>query len=89
MLKPLGDRIVATEEKTAEKTASGIFLPAGDAREKSLVAVVETVGEKVENVKKGDKIIFREYATTEVKIDGKKFLIAKVEDVLAKVEGEK
>ncbi len=90
MLKPFGDRIVATEEKAAEKTASGIFLPAGDTREKSLVALVAEVGPDVKFVKKGDRVIFREYATTSVKLDGAKFLIAKEEDVLAKIEkGEK
>lgn len=86
MLKPLGDRIVAKEEKAAEKTASGIFLPSGDSREKSLIAEIVAVGSDVKNVSKGDRVIFREYATTEVKLDGEKFLIAKEEDILAKIE---
>ncbi|MFZ2560613.1 MAG: co-chaperone GroES [Candidatus Nanoperiomorbaceae bacterium] len=85
MLKPLGDRVVAMTEKAAEKTASGIFLPT-ENKEKSSVAIVESVGDKVANIKKGDKIVFREYASTDVKINGDKFLILKEEDILAKVE---
>ena len=85
MLKPLGDRVVAVTEKAADKTASGIFLPT-ENREKSSVAIIESVGDKVKNVKKGDKVVFREYAATEVKIDGEKFMVVKEEDILAKVE---
>ncbi len=86
MLKPFGDRVVAVEKKAAEKTASGIFLPAGEIREKTLLAEIREIGQEVKNVRVGDDVIFREYATVEVKVDGEKFLIAKEEDVLAKVE---
>lgn len=80
-LKPLGNRIVATLEKPLEKTASGILL--GESKEKPAYALVESVGPDVKNVKKGDKIIFKEYSTTEVKLDGTDYLIVKEEDVLA------
>ncbi|MBQ2695562.1 co-chaperone GroES [Candidatus Saccharibacteria bacterium] len=80
-LKPLKDRVVAKVEKPVEKTASGILL--GDAKEKPAYAVVEAVGSEVTAVKKGDKIIFKEYSTTEVKVDGVEYIILKEEDILA------
>ncbi len=80
-LKPLSDRIVAKIEKPLEKTASGILL--GEAKEKPAYAVVESVGPDVKAVKKGDKIIYKEYSTTEVKVDGVDYIILKEEDVLA------
>ena len=80
-LKPLKDRVVAKLEKPLEKTASGILL--GESKEKPAYALVESVGPDVKNVKKGDKIIFKEYSTTEVKLDGTDYLIVKEEDVLA------
>ena len=80
-LKPLKDRIVAKVEKPAEKTASGILL--GDAKEKSAYAVVESVGPEVKEVKEGDKIVYKEYSTTEVKVDETDYIILKEEDVLA------
>ncbi len=80
-LKPLKDRIVAVVEKPLEKTASGILL--GDAKEKSAYAVVESVGPEVKAVKKGDKIVYKEYSTTEIKVDEKDYIILKEEDVLA------
>lgn len=80
-LKPLKDRIVAKVEKPLEKTKSGILL--GEAKEKPAYAVVESVGPEVKTVKKGDKIVYKEYSTTEIKIDEVDYIILKEEDVLA------
>jgi len=81
-IKPLGERIVATREETAAKTASGLYLP-DNAKEKSQIAKVVAIGGGVREVKPGDRICVREYSTTEVKIDGVEYLIVKEEDVLA------
>lgn len=81
VLKPLSDRIVAKIEKPLEKTASGILL--GEAKEKPAYAVVESVGPDVKAVKKGDKIVYNEYSTTEIKVEGADYIILKEEDVLA------
>ena len=80
-LKPLKDHIVAKIEKPLEKTESGILL--GEAKEKQAYAVVESVGPEVKVVKKSDKIIYKEFAATEVKVDGTDYIILKEEDVLA------
>ena len=80
-LKPLKDRVVAVIEKPLEKTQAGILL--GEAKEKPAYAVVESVGPDVESVKKGDKIVYKEYSTTEIKVDEKDYIILKEEDVLA------
>lgn len=80
-LKPLKDRVVAKIEKPAEKTAAGILL--GEAKEKPAYAVVTAVGPEVKGVSKGDKIVYKEYTTTEVEIEGEKFIILKEEDILA------
>ena len=84
-LKPLQDRIVAKKETPAEKTASGFFMP-GDAKEKPSYATVESVGPDVKHVKKGDKIIFKEYSTTDIKLNSQDYLIVKEEDVLATID---
>lgn len=80
-LKPLKDRIVAVVEKPLEMTKSGILL--GEAKEKPAYAVVESVGPEVKEVKKGDKIVYKEYSTTEIKLDEKDYIVLKEEDVLA------
>ena len=80
-LKPLNDRVVAVQEKPLEKTKAGILL--GEAKEKPAYAVVEAVGPEVKTVKVGDKIVFKEYSTTEIKIDETDYIIVKEEDILA------
>ena len=80
-LKPLKDRVVAKVEKPLEKTKSGILL--GEAKEKPAYAVVESVGPDVNSVKKGERIVYKEYSTTDNKVDGIDYIILKEEDILA------
>lgn len=83
-IKPLADRVVAVREEAKNQTASGIYLP-DTAKEKPVAAVVQAVGPDVKGIKKGDKIIYKEYSTTELKVDGTEYIIVKEEDVLATV----
>jgi chaperonin GroES len=91
LLKPLGDRVVIELVAQEEKTASGIVLP-DTAKEKpsegKIVAVgtgrVLENGERVGlEVSEGDHIIFSKYAGTEVKYEGKEYLILRESDILA------
>ncbi|CAI9396701.1 co-chaperone GroES [Niallia sp. Sow4_A1] len=91
MLKPLGDRIIIELVETEEKTASGIVLP-DSAKEKpqegKVVAVgtgrVLESGERVAlEVSVDDRIIFSKYSGTEVKYEGKEYLILRESDILA------
>ena len=81
-LKPLKDRVIAKVEKPAETTASGLLLPS-DSKEKPCFAVVEAVGPDVKAVKKNDKIIYKEYSTTSVKVDDTDYIIVDEKDILA------
>ena len=80
-IKPLADRVVAKKNAATSTTASGILL--GEAKEKPNTATVESIGPDVKNIKKGDRILYREYSATEIKLDGTDYLIVKEEDVLA------
>jgi chaperonin GroES len=72
-------------EEAKTQTASGIYLP-DSSKEKPVMAEVKAVGGEVKHVKVGDKIIYKEYSTTELKIDGTEYLIVKEEDVLATIK---
>ncbi|MDD3157207.1 co-chaperone GroES [Anaeromusa sp.] len=94
MIKPLGDRVVIQVLEGELTTKSGIVLP-DTAKEKPQEGEVVAVGtgKVLDNgqrasmdVKAGDKIIFSKYAGTEVKIDGKEYLIVSERDILAIVE---
>lgn len=80
-IKPLKDRVVAVKEEPKEKTASGILL--GTAKESPAYAVVESIGPDVKSVKKGDKILYKEFSTTNVKLDNSDYIIVEEKDILA------
>jgi len=81
-VQPLGDYIVAEPEEAPNKTASGLYLPE-KATEKPKVAKVLAVGPAARQLKVGDRVLYKSYSPTEVKVDGKDYLLVKEEDVLA------
>lgn len=83
-ITPLGDRVVAVREQAADKTASGLYLP-DNAKEKPVFAKVVAVGKEAKTVKIGDRIIYKEYSTTELKLNGDEYLVVKEEDILGTV----
>lgn len=81
-IKPLADRVVAVRDEPKAQTASGLYLPE-TAKESPVTAKVVAIGPDVKSIKVGEHIIYKEYATTELKIDTQTYLIVKEEDVLA------
>jgi len=84
-IEPLGEMVLIELEQAAEKTASGLMLPEA-AREKMNVGTVVAVGPDAENVKAGNKVIYKKYAGTELTWDDKEYLLVKSEDLQAKVK---
>lgn len=84
-IQPLADRVVLEQLELEEKTKSGIILPQ-DAQEKPKMAKVLAVGKDVKDVKVGDKVLYKSYGPDDVKVDGKEYMIAKEEDILATIK---
>ena len=84
-LQPLADYVVATAEEAQTKTASGIYLPE-TAAEKPKTAKVVATGPAAKQVKVGDRIIYKTYSTTDVKVEGTDYILVKEEDILATVK---
>ncbi len=84
-IQPLADYVVAQAEEAKAKTASGLYLPE-NAQEKPKIAKVLSVGDKVSSVKTGDKIIYKGYSTTDVKVGAEDYILVKEEDILATVK---
>ena len=94
-IKPLSDHILIEPIKEEEKTKGGIFLPETAEKEKSEQGKIIAVGSGKKtndgkiiplSVKAGDIVLFTKYGPNEIKIDGKEYLIAKEEDILAIIE---
>ena len=80
-LNPLHDMVVALKEQPMEQTKSGILL--GEAKETPAYALVESIGPNVKTIKAGDKIVYKQYSTTEIKLDNQDYILVKEGDVLA------
>ena len=89
MIKPLFDNVVLELEKR-NKTASGIIVSSTEEKVGN-VGVIKAVGpgKMVDGklvpltVEVGDRVIFRQYAGTEVEVENQKFTIIQENDILA------
>lgn len=96
-IKPLGDRLVVERIEQEAKTAGGIIIP-DNAKEKPKQGRVLAVGAgaKDENGKRipvdvsvGDIVLFTQWAGSEIKLDGKEYLVLKESDVIGIIEESK
>jgi len=93
-VKPLDDRVLIQQGQAEEKTAGGIVLP-DTAREKPQRGTVRAVGpgklldsgkRSKMTLKKGDEVYYAKYSGTEIKIDGKEYVLISEPSVLAVIE---
>lgn len=89
-IRPLKDRVVVERQERETKSAGGILIP-DTAAEKSTWGKVVAVGPgtTLENgtkcavdVKVGDIVLFGKYSGTEIKIDGKEYVILREDDIM-------
>ena len=84
--KPLADRVLVEPTAAETKTASGIIIP-DTAKEKPQKGTVVAVGNGKKDytmtVKVGDIVLYGKYAGTELKLEGKDYLIMKEDDIFA------
>jgi len=94
-IKPLGDRVVLETAPREEVLKSGIVIPDTATQEKQDQGIVISVGpgkilengQKSEmSVKEGDKVLFSKYSPSEIKIDGKEYLVVDESSILAIIE---
>lgn len=84
-IKPLGDRVLIEPSPAETQTASGIYIP-DTVKEKPQKGVVVAVGagkkDQPLTLKVGDTVLYGKYAGTELKFEGKEYLIMREDDVL-------
>jgi chaperonin GroES len=84
-IQPLADYVLAQQEEAETKTASGLYLME-KSQEKPKIAKVLNVGKDVKSVKKGDRVIYKSYSTSEIKVGAEEYILVKEEDLLATVK---
>lgn len=87
-IRPIGERVLVKPVKVEEKTASGIILPGVGDKERPNMAEVIAIGkgEKLEDIKVGEKVVYSKFSGTEIKDGDEKYLVLNIEDILAVVE---
>ncbi|MEM8832480.1 MAG: co-chaperone GroES [Cyanobacteria bacterium P01_G01_bin.19] len=90
-VKPLGNRVLLKTQAATEKTTGGIFLPDA-AKEKPQIGTVVSVGVGEINddgthtpmeVKVGEKVLYSQYAGTEMKLGDEDYVLLSQQDILA------
>lgn len=90
-IRPMQDRIIVERVEEETKTAGGIIIPDTVSKEKPQEGKVIAAGKgKVTpegkvlplDVKVGDRVLFGKYAGSEIKVDGKEYLIMREDDIL-------
>tara|TARA_B100001146_G_scaffold213216_1_gene213396 strand:+ start:41593 stop:41868 length:276 start_codon:yes stop_codon:yes gene_type:complete len=85
-IQPLSDRVLVQPQEAETKTASGIYIP-DSAKEKPQQGKVVAVGKGKKDhdmtVKVGDVVLYGKYSGSELKFDGKDYLIMREDDILA------
>ena len=94
-IRPLNDRIIVERLENEQQTSTcGIIIP-DSAKEKPQEGKILAVGpgkrdedgDRMDpDVKVGDRVLFGKYAGTEIKIDGKEYLIMREDDILGVLE---
>ncbi len=93
-IKPLYDRVVVRRLDAETTTKGGIVIPDKSA-EKPTQGEVLAVGEgalldngalRALAVQVGDRVLFGQYAGTEVKLDGESYLVVRESDILAIID---
>ena len=86
-LQPINQNVLLelTEDKSEQKTASGIIIP-DSAKEKQEVAKVIAIS-NIENaeIAPGDEVLYKKYSGTEIDYSGKKYLLLPYSEILSKV----
>ncbi len=82
-IKPTTGILFCKPEEAEQVTNSGFLL--AKASERPLIAEVINVGTDVKGINSKDRIVYKAYATSEIKLDGVEYFLISAEDVLGTV----
>lgn len=93
-LKPLYDHVVVRRLQAENTTKGGIIIPDKSAEKPTQGEVLAVGNGSVTNsgelrallVKKGDRVLFGQYAGTQIKVEGEELLIIRESDILAIID---
>jgi chaperonin GroES len=94
-MRPLRDRILVERIEEAEQRIGGIIIPDTATEKPQSGRVIAGKGRITDkgqvfprDVKEGETVLFGKYSGSDIKIDGREYLILREDDVLGVLEGK-
>jgi len=90
-MRPINDRVIVKRDQPRMQSEGGVYIPS-NGQDKPAAGVVLAAGSGrvlksgIKHpliVKKGDRVLFSQYAGTDVNIDGEELLVLRESEVLA------
>ena len=85
-IRPINGHILVKPAEVQEKTSGGIYIP-DTAKEKLHEAeIIAIAKDATDEVMVGDRVIYKEFGGTDIKLEGEDYILITVDDLLAKYE---
>ena len=90
-MKPIHDRVIVKRDQPRMQTAGGIYIPSnGQEKPAAGIVIAAGTGRILKSgikhpliVQEGDRVLFSQYAGTDVNLDGEEFLVLRESEILA------
>ena len=85
-LKPINGHILVKSVGGQEITPGGIYIPDTAKEKLNEAEIIAIAKDATDEVVVGDRVIYKEFGGTEIKLEGEDYIIITVDDLLAKYE---
>lgn len=83
-IRPINGHVLLRPVEAAKTTPGGIHLPDTAKERQNEGKVIAVAEDATEEVAVGDRVIYKEFAGTEVKVDGEDYVLLPSDDLLVK-----
>lgn len=83
-IQPLQGHVLIEPSAAEERTAGGLIIPDSAKEKPSEGIVISLAADASDQIAVGDRVIYKKYGGTEIKLDAKEYMIVPDSDVLAK-----
>jgi len=83
-IHPINGHVLVKSVEPAGKTPGGVYLPDTAKERQNEGRVIAVAEDATEEVAVGDRVIYKEFSGTEVRMDGEDYILLLSEDLLVK-----
>ncbi len=85
-LRPINGHILVNPLTSKNKTSSGIYIPETAQEKVQEGKIIAIAKDATDEVAIGDHIVYKEFSGTEIKLEGKDYILLTEDDILVKYE---